>query len=94
MFDTFAVTGFIPTGAGTHGLYVSRDSKVLYVTNRNSGTVSLLDFATNAVTRTWVIPGEEDPRVSTGGFHIWPEGMPDPTEPALSEEADLPVAVS
>jgi hypothetical protein len=26
-----------------------------------------------------------------GGFHIWPEGMSDPTEPALSAEADLPV---
>ena len=22
-----------------------------------------------------------------GGFHIWPEGMPDPTRPALEEEA-------
>ena len=28
-----------------------------------------------------------------GGFHIWPEGMADPTRPALAEEADLPVAV-
>ena len=26
-----------------------------------------------------------------GGFHIWPEGMPDPTRPKLSEEAELPV---
>jgi len=26
--------GFIPTGKGTHGLYVSRDSKVLYISNR------------------------------------------------------------
>jgi hypothetical protein len=25
-----------------------------------------------------------------GGFHIWPEGMPDPTRPVLTEEADLP----
>jgi hypothetical protein len=24
-----------------------------------------------------------------GGFHIWPEGMPDPTLPALEEEAPL-----
>lgn len=28
-----------------------------------------------------------------GGFHIWPEGMPDPSQPELEEEADLPVAV-
>jgi hypothetical protein len=36
---------------------------------------------------TWVI------FPATGGFHIWPEGMPDPTQPTLSEEADLPIAV-
>jgi hypothetical protein len=29
--------------------------------------------------------------VSTGGFHIWPEGMADPTQPELEEEADVPV---
>jgi hypothetical protein len=28
--------------------------------------------------------------VFTGGFHIWPEGMPDPTTPRLAEEADVP----
>lgn len=25
-----------------------------------------------------------------GGFHIWPEGMADPTKPTLHEEADVP----
>jgi len=29
----------------------------------------------------------------TGGFHIWPEGMPDPTQPRLEEEADVPMDV-
>ena len=29
--------------------------------------------------------------VYTGGFHIWPEGMADPTQPRLAEEADVPV---
>ncbi len=28
-----------------------------------------------------------------GGFHIWPEGMPDPTQPQLSEEADPPLII-
>ncbi|HEX3151381.1 MAG TPA: hypothetical protein VHR66_25100 [Gemmataceae bacterium] len=28
---------------------------------------------------------------ATGGFHIWPEGMGDPTQPTLAEEADVPV---
>ena len=27
----------------------------------------------------------------TGGFHIWPDGMADPTQPTLSEEADVPL---
>ncbi len=74
---TFTVTGFIPTGAGAHGLYVSRDSKVLYVTNRNAGTISLIDFATNAVTRTWVIPGGGSPDmggVSADGKVLWVSG--------------------
>lgn len=26
----------------------------------------------------------------TGGFHIWPEGMGNPSEPGLSAEADVP----
>ena len=26
----------------------------------------------------------------SGGFHIWPEGMADPTQQTLSEEADIP----
>ena len=25
----------------------------------------------------------------TGGFHIWPDGMPDPTQPVLEEEAEF-----
>lgn len=38
---------------------------------------------------TWEIAGETPPQ--RGGFHIWPEGMPDPTRPARHEEAELPV---
>ena len=68
MTATFTVTGFIPTGAGAHGLYVSRDSKVLYVTNRNAGTISLIDFAANAVTRTWRFPAAVHP--------TWAESRP------------------
>ncbi len=29
----------------------------------------------------------------TGGFHIWPEGIGDPTGSTLSEEADMPAPV-
>ncbi len=34
------------------------------------------------------------PRVRTGGFHIWPEGMADPTAKREARSADLPAAVS
>ena len=33
----FAVTGFIPTGNGAHGIYPSRDATKLYVSNRGRG---------------------------------------------------------
>jgi DNA-binding beta-propeller fold protein YncE len=79
--DAFRVTGFIPTGAGAHGLYVSRDSKVLYVTNRDAGTVSLLAFAAaNHVTATWTIPGGGSPDmggVSADGKYLWLSGRRD-----------------
>jgi YVTN family beta-propeller protein len=75
--ETLTVTGFIPTGAGAHGLYVSRDSKVLYVTNRDAGTISLLDFATNQILRTWNLPGGGSPDmggVSADGKVLWISG--------------------
>jgi len=39
----------------------------------------------------WEIPSETLPAFNRGGFHIWPEGMTDPSQPQLSEEADLPL---
>ena len=75
--DQFKVTGFIPTGLGTHGLYVSRDSKSLYITNRGEGSISVLDFATNAVRVKWEIPGHASPDmggVSADGKVLWVSG--------------------
>ena len=42
--DSLKQIAFLPTGKGTHGLYVSRDSKYLYVSNRGEGTVSLIEL--------------------------------------------------
>jgi hypothetical protein len=39
---------------------------------------------------TWEVPGGLGVGIHSGGFHIWPEGMADPTRPVLAEEADLP----
>jgi YVTN family beta-propeller protein len=75
--DRFAVTGFIPTGNGTHGLYVSRDSKDLYITNRGEGSISVLDFATDTVSVKWQIPGSASPDmggVSADGKVLWLTG--------------------
>ena len=35
------VLRFMPTGAGAHGLYPSRDARYLYVTNRAAGSISV-----------------------------------------------------
>jgi DNA-binding beta-propeller fold protein YncE len=74
--DAFRVTGFVPTGAGAHGLYPSRDSRVLYVSNRNAGTVSLLSFAAHRVVATWRIPGGSPDMggVSADGKTLWLSG--------------------
>jgi YVTN family beta-propeller protein len=73
----FKVLSFLPTGKGTHGLYSSRDSKVLYVSNRGEGTVSVVDFATRTVAHKWVIPNKGSPDmggVSADGKVLWLAG--------------------
>jgi len=55
---SFTVLGFLPTGAGAHGLYPSRDASDLYVSNRQAGSVSVVDFATRTVVATWQLPPE------------------------------------
>jgi len=69
--------GFIPTGKGAHGLYVSRNSSVLYVSNRGQGSVSVIDFATRQVIRKWQLPGRASPDmggVSADGKVLWLSG--------------------
>lgn len=73
----FQKIGFIPTGAGAHGLYVSRNQQELYVSNRSAGSVSVISFATNAVVATWKIPGGGSPdmgNVSDDGSLLWLAG--------------------
>jgi len=75
--DTFKNIGFLATGKGAHGLYVSRDSKYLYVTNRDEGSVSLIDLATRKVKTKWVIPGGGSPDmggISADGTQLWLSG--------------------
>ena len=85
--ESFREIGFIPTGVAAHGLYPSRDSKFLYVANRGShaihgkpngsGSVSVIDFATNQVVANWPIAGGGSPdmgNVSGDGKWLWLSG--------------------
>ena len=91
--DTFAVTGFVSTGTGAHGIYPSRDGTLLYISNRGrmagditrrsrpgEGSVSVLDYTTDTVTETWTIPGGGSPDmggVTANGDELWLSGRYD-----------------
>lgn len=69
--------GFVHTGKGAHGLYVTRDSRRLLVTNRDAGSISVLSFATGKVVTTWHIRGGGSPdmgNLSPDGRTIWLSG--------------------
>jgi YVTN family beta-propeller protein len=75
--ETLKNVGFIPTGKGTHGLYFSRDSKSLYVSNRGEGSISIVDVGTRKVSTKWQIPGGGSPDmggVSADGKVLWLSG--------------------
>ena len=69
--------GYIATGMGAHGLYVSRDFRYLYVTNRDEGSISLIDLGTGTVATKWRLPGGGSPdmgNVSVDGKVLWLSG--------------------
>jgi DNA-binding beta-propeller fold protein YncE len=76
-----------PTGRGAHGLYPSRDSRRLFVSNRGEGTVSVLSFKTRRPIRKWHIPGGGSPDmggISASGRVLWLTGRYDGEVYALS----------
>jgi YVTN family beta-propeller protein len=79
--------GFIPTGTGAHGLFVSRDSRKLYVTNRGEGSISVISFKANAQIKKWRIPGGGSPDmggISANGRVLWVSGRYDGVVYAIS----------
>jgi len=87
---SFLRIGFIPTGKGAHGLYPSRDGRLLYVTNRGwntlkarrlgPGSISVIDFATRRVVGSWPVPGGGSPdmgNVTADGKELWVSGRYD-----------------
>jgi YVTN family beta-propeller protein len=82
--DAFKQVGFISTGLGAHGLYPSRDGKLLYVANRGShkihgpkkgeGSVTVIDFASEKIVARWPVPGGGSPdmgNISADGRWLW-----------------------
>ena len=75
--DRLKTVGYIRTGKGAHGLYTSRDSKYLYVSNRGEGSVALIAFASRKVVAKWRIPHGGSPDmggVSADGKVLWLSG--------------------
>ncbi|WP_055493617.1 beta-propeller fold lactonase family protein [Streptomyces sp. TP-A0356] len=75
--DTFGKPDFLPTGKGAHGLYVSRDSREMYVSNRGEGTISVFDFKQDRLTKKWRLPNGGSPDmggVSADGNVLWLSG--------------------
>jgi YVTN family beta-propeller protein len=63
---------FIPTGAGAHGLCVSRHARRLYVSNRIGGSISVIDLRRRRVVHTWHMGGSPDMmQVSPNGRQLW-----------------------
>ncbi len=75
--SSFRVIGFVRTGAGAHGLYPSRNAQVMYVANRQAGSISVVSFRTRRVIRTWQLPLPASPDmggVSADGNTLWLSG--------------------
>jgi DNA-binding beta-propeller fold protein YncE len=74
---SFKKLGLIDTGGGAHGLYASRDSRYLYVSNRGEGSISLISFKRRQVVKKWRLPGPASPDmggVSSDGRVLWLSG--------------------
>jgi YVTN family beta-propeller protein len=84
--NRFRIRGFVRTGAGAHGEYISRDSRVLYVSNRSASTVSRIDVRTDRVIGTWRIPGSSPDMggLSADGRVLWLSGRYDAVVYAIS----------
>ncbi|MCX5393314.1 YncE family protein [Streptomyces sp. NBC_00094] len=78
--EKFTTPTLLPTGKGCHGLYISRDSREMYIPNRGEGSVSVFDFGANKLTKKWWLPDGGSPDmggVSADGKVLWLSGRYD-----------------
>jgi DNA-binding beta-propeller fold protein YncE len=81
------VIRFQPTGRGAHGLYPSRDSRILFVSNRGEGTITRISFRTRRPLGKWRLPGGGSPDMgglSADGRVLWLSGRYDREVYAIS----------
>jgi hypothetical protein len=84
---TWRVLRLQPTGRGAHGLYPSRGARVLYVSNRDEGSITVLSFRTRRPIHKWRLPGGGSPDmggVSADGRVLWLTGRYDAELYAIS----------
>ena len=75
--STLAYDHFVPTGKGAHGVYPARDAKRIFVSNRDAGTITVFDAATDRPETTWHLPGHATPDmggVTADGSQLWLSG--------------------
>ena len=68
---------FLKTGIGAHGLYITRDSQRMLISNRNEGSISVLRLSDSAIIAKWKIPGGGSPDmggISADGKIFWVSG--------------------
>ena len=69
---SFRLVGFMRTALDAHGLYVSRDTRDLYVTGRAGEAITVIDFATRRIVHVWHVRGTPDMgNVSPDGATLW-----------------------
>jgi YVTN family beta-propeller protein len=68
----FRLAGFIKTRPDAHGLYVSRNARELYVTDRAGEAITVIDFSTRRIVAVWRVAGTPDMgNVSPDGKILW-----------------------
>ena len=74
---TFKLDHFVPTEMGAHGIYPSRDARRVFVSNRDAGSITVFDAATDKPMTTWKLPGHATPDmggVTADGSQLWLSG--------------------
>jgi DNA-binding beta-propeller fold protein YncE len=65
---------FLPTGRGAHGLAISRDTRMLYVSNRLEGSITVVNFEAVGIAAKWWIGGSPDMLQVAPEGQLWASG--------------------